>query len=211
MTEIRCIHRHTEATHPNCFKKGLIKRTDWWRNKTIAYLDIETTGFHADIGIMLTWCIKYQNKATIVYGRITKQEIFDGEYDKRIVAELLDELENVDIVVTFYGSGFDIPFLRPRAFYHGFEFFEFGSKYHWDLFFYCRRLFKLTRKSLDNITAFLGIEGKTHLKPRIWAEARYGQKKELDEVLNHNMEDVIILEKLHNRIWSQAKWQRTSL
>lgn len=209
--ELRCVHRHTIDTHPSCFRKGLIKRADWWRNRTIAYLDIETTAFQADIGLILTWCLKYRGDKKIRFGRITKTELFDGTYDRRIVEELLEELNNVDIVVTYYGKGFDLPFLRSRVMGYGMHFPAMHTIIHWDLYYYCKRLFKLTRKSLDRITGFLGIEGKTHLDIRIWAKARYGQKKELDYVMNHNLEDVKILEDLHDKVWDQVQWQRTSI
>ncbi len=211
MIEARCIHRHTVETHPNCFRRGLVKREDWWRGKTIAYLDIETTAFQADIGLMITWSIKYQGDNKIRTGRILKEELFDGRYDKRIVRELLDELQNVDIVVTYYGKGFDAPFLRSRAMWWGFHFPAFNSMVHWDLYYYCKRLFKLTRRSLDNITRFLSIEGKTHLVALEWAEARYGQKAIMDKIMKHNIEDVKILEMLHEKVEDQVKWNRTSI
>ena len=46
----------------------------------------------------------------------------------------------------------------------------------------------------------LGIEGKTHLDGSMWTLAISGNKKALEYVLEHNKYDVIILEKLHNRI-----------
>jgi hypothetical protein len=211
MNEPRCIHRHTENTHPNCFRIGLIKRPDWWRNHRIAYLDIETTAFQADIGVMIHWCLKHQGDDRILESRITKEELFDGRYDRRLVKELLEELNNVDIVITFFGKGFDVPFIRSRAMFYGMKFPSFGTMIHWDLFFYCKRLFRLTRKSLDRITTFLGIEGKTHLQQEDWAEARYGDKAILDKIMIHNREDVKILEMLHEKMEDQVKWQRTSI
>lgn len=209
--ELRCIHRHTAETHPSCFRKGLIKREDWWKDKTIAYLDIEASDLMANWGMMLSWCLKYRDDPKIKEGMITKKEIFDYKFDERILRELLDEMKNVDIVVTYYGTGFDIPFLRTRAIYYGLEFPEFGSMYHWDLFYKVRSKLKTHRKSLEVVTKFYGIEGKTHLEPDMMFKAQYGHKQAMQQLLHHNREDVIILEKLHNLLWSHSKWIRTSI
>ncbi len=209
--ELRCIHRHTIKTHPNCFKKGLIKRDDWWHDKKIAYLDIEASDLNANWGMMLTWCVKYRNDKNIRKGVITKKEIFDCKFDKRIIKELMEELKNVDIVVTYYGTGFDLPFLRTRAIYYDIDFPAFGSIYHWDLYYKVRSKLKTHRKSLEVVTKFFGIEGKTHLEPEMLFKAQYGDKKAMKELVHHNEEDVNILETLHNKLWRHAKWIRKSI
>lgn len=210
MSELRCIHRHTIKTHPNCFRKGLIKY-DWWADKKIAYLDIETSDLKADFGIVLTWCLKFKKDKNIYSGVITKKDIENRIFDKRIVKELLDILEEVDVVVTYYGTNFDIPFLRTRAEKFRLNFPIFGSIFHWDLYFKVKRLFQTHRKSLRVITHFLGIDGKTEIDPDIWFIAQYGDEKALREVLDHNEHDVIILEKLHERIEDYTKWDKRSL
>jgi uncharacterized protein YprB with RNaseH-like and TPR domain len=59
---------------------------------------------------------------------------------------------------------------------------------------------QLTRSSLKTATQFLGIDGKTNLDPRVWRNARYGNKEALKYVLDHNVADVEILEDLHKKI-----------
>lgn len=205
MNEPKCIHRHTIKSHPNCFKKGLI-RYDWWENKKIGFLDIETSGLKADFDFMLTWCIKPLGSDKIAYSIVTKKEIFDGVFDKRVVSELLQELRKYDIIVTYWGTGFDIPFSRARADFFKLDFPKFGEMYHWDLFFHVRRLYATSRKSLEVITKFLGIPGKTKLEYNVWFRARFGDPKAIAEVLDHNKYDVIILEKLYERIKDYSKW-----
>jgi len=465
MIEPKCIHRHSIKSHPNCFKKGLI-RYDWWENKKIGFLDIETSGLKADFDFMLTWCIKPLGSDKIAYSIVTKKEIFDGVFDKRIVNELLQELRKYDIIVTYYGcltpghrilkgdltwvpvetlkvgdellafddklplfngrrqykkavvtgtgrdvretceltlsdgtklvstldhkwlvrcrkgsggdqwqwktaselkpgdrmkrlltvwnadktydagwlagffdgegtinqplkkdrkpgehgfqitatqkegevldkaifclknlgfacsstqydrehpymrainilggkterlrflgsvrplrllknadlcklgafqsnfepvtivsvtpsgkqeiitlgtsagtyiaegfgshnTGFDIPFSRARADFFKLDFPKFGEMCHWDLFFHVRRLYATSRKSLEVITKFLGIPGKTKLEYNVWFRARFGDPKAIAKVLDHNKFDVIILEKLYERIKDYSKW-----
>jgi uncharacterized protein YprB with RNaseH-like and TPR domain len=189
----------------------LIKRDDWWHDKRIAYFDIEASDLTANWGMMLSWCIKYRGDDKIREGVITKKEIFDFKFDKRIFEELMEELKNVDILVTYYGTGFDIPFARTRTLYHGLEFPAYGSMYHWDLFYKVRSKLKTHRKSLEVVTKFYGIEGKTHLEPDMMFKAQYGHPEAMKQLLHHNREDVIILEKLHDLLWSHSKWIRTSI
>jgi uncharacterized protein YprB with RNaseH-like and TPR domain len=210
--EPRCIHRHSIKTHPNCFRRGLIEDPLWWEGKTIGYFDIEVGGsLHADRGLMLAWCIKYKDDENIRSDIINKKELFDYTFDKRIVTSAVKELENIDVLVTYYGKGFDLPYLRSKALFYGIDFPNYGTMFHWDLYYHCKRHFKLGRYSLDNITNYLGISGKTHLDWGMWQLAQYGEPKALEEVLYHCEQDVEILEKLHERIGNFSKWIKTSI
>lgn len=178
---------------------------------TIASLDIETTNFDADAGIMITWALHFPTTNEVKYGLITKREMDEGTFDRRIIRELLEELSKVDVMLTYYGTGFDVPFIRSRVMYWGLQMPTYGSIYHFDLFYAARSLFKLHRKSLDAVTTFLGIAGKTHLNLEIWNKARYGDKKALEYVLEHNRADVEILSLLWERVKPYRKWIRRSL
>jgi uncharacterized protein YprB with RNaseH-like and TPR domain len=211
-TDERCIHRHSKDTHPNCFRRGLLKKLRWYEEQdlSIAFLDIETTGLKANIGFMLSWSLKYRDgplKSDIV----NRDEIFEGKYDKRIVKNLLDELRNVDIIVTYYGTRFDLPYFRSRALYWNFLFPAYGSVFHFDLYYRVRSLLKLHRHSLDAVTRFFGIEGKTPIDISVWNEAQYGNRKALKKVMEHNDADVIILEELFDKLEDYSKWTRRSL
>jgi len=211
MSELRCIHRHGPDTHPNCFRKGLVRRSDWWRNSRIGYLDIETSDLKADFGIMLSWCIKPRGVNKVFRDVITRDQIFNYEFDRAITQSLIDEMNNYDILVTYYGTGFDIPYIKTKGLYWDIPFPPFGTVYHWDLYYYCKRIFKTSRKSLDRITNYLGIKGKTHVDPEHWFKGAYGDKTALKYILDHNVEDVKILEQLHDRVWEYGKWKKTSL
>lgn len=212
MTEsLRCIHRHTIEEHPNCFKKGLIRREDWWHDKKIGYLDIEANELKANWGFMLSWCIKPKDSDEILEDVITKDELFEFSFDKRITKSLIDAMKQFDILVTYYGTGFDIPFIRTRSIYNGISFPEYGSIYHWDLYYKVRSKLQLHSNRLEVATKFFGIEGKTHLEPAQMIRARYGDPDALAWLLHHNREDVIITQRLHDLLWEHSKWIRKSL
>ena len=223
--ELRCYHRHSIETHPNCFVRGEIlydfKDDREWERLTgipwyqypgykIGYFDIETDGLFADFGIMLTWCLK-EKDGKIYSDAVTKKELFDGEMDKRIVKSLLDRMKDYRIVVGYNSDRFDIPFLRARALKHGLDFPGFGELYTWDLYFTARSKLRITRKSLDNVCDFLGIKGKTPIDKEVWRRAKYGDPKALKTVLEHNRGDVKITEELHNRLAFTRKWIRKSV
>jgi uncharacterized protein YprB with RNaseH-like and TPR domain len=69
----------------------------------------------------------------------------------------------------------------------------------------------LSRNSLDNACDYLGIKGKTPIDKNTWRAAKYGDPKALKEVLEHNKGDVVILEKLHNKLEFSRKWIRKSI
>lgn len=214
----RCVHRHTIDEHPSCFKQGRVKEKDnkktkepWYSGKRVAYLDIETSNLYADFGVILSWCLKFRGDDDIQYGLITKEELFDLEFDRRVVKELVNALKDVDILVTYFGKPFDLKYIRSRALYWGIDFPAYGTLFHWDLYYHVKRDFRISSNRLKTITHFLGIDGKTDIDWEVWNKARYGDKKALKEVLAHNKGDVIILEELHDRIGEFSKWIKSSL
>ena len=53
---------------------------------------------------------------------------------------------------------------------------------------------------LGTVADFLGIPGKTALKPEIWVQASFGDKKAIAYIHEHNIADVVILEKVHEKL-----------
>ena len=193
----RCKHRHLYSEHPACFRKEVLEKNG---DIVEGYLDIETTGFEANYHHILTYVIKVKGKDKYYTGRITKADLETGEFDKRVCEKLIDDLSHFDIIYTYYGTGFDIPFMRSRCMCHGLTFPEYGTLQHKDIYYVTKRLLKLNRNSLAAATRFLGIDGKNHVLGKEWMLARIGDKSSLDYVMKHNIIDCDILEKLHERL-----------
>ena len=166
----------------------------------IGYLDIEASNLNANFGIMFSWCIKEQGKEEIEYSIITREELMSGELDKRVVRELVEAMQKYTVIYTYYGSRFDIPFIRTRALMHNIEFPPYGEILHRDLYYLVRSRLKLNRNSLDVACGVLGIEGKTHINWNYWIKGMTGDPESLNYILEHNKYDVIILEKLHEKL-----------
>jgi len=201
----RCKHRHLYCEHPSCFIKEKGKQIK------VGYLDIETSNLKADVGIMLTWAIKTRDKDEHYSGRIKKKEIMEYKFDKRICQELIDALDNYDVIITYYGTGFDIPFMRSRCLFYNLSFPTFGYVKHKDVYYMVKRLLKLHRNSLEAATKFFGIAGKNHVELDIWRKAGFGHKASLDYVYDHNIRDVDILERLHKKLEAYDKGMAKSV
>lgn len=294
--KVRCIHRHDIEHHPNCFKMGRILQVEseemkkrvrteakpvgpykrvvvakepWYQQPgtRVGYFDIETSNFEANAGYMVSYAIKEKGEdGKIFYDELDQKELLDGTFDLRLIKSLLEAFQYFDVIVTYYGTGFDIPFIRTRAEYWyrklredkrvlldkkpvlvlkrelnkvlpdgmsapskirkndlidlildrddellSLEFPVLGELYHWDLYYVIRGKFKFNRNSLGNATEFFGIEGKTHLKPWEWNLVRLADPSIMPIIKEHNIEDVKILEKLHEIVNPYKKWTRKPL
>lgn len=170
----------------------------------IGFFDIEASNLDADFGIILCAAVKEY------HGRVktfVNEEINEGS-DRKIVGQLLEELNQYDILVTFNGAFFDFAWMNSKAIEYGFGRLHADIK-HIDLFFTCRRHLKIHNKSLDSVCSYLGIEGKTHLVGKRWRRAMVGIRADLGYVREHNRQDVIILERLFDRVKSYITTIRT--
>lgn len=223
--DLRCIHRHTLDEHPSCFAKGLIKYEfkddrEWERvtgipwyqypGYRIGYFDIETDNLNADFGTVLSWCVKLKDDK-VTSSVVTKKELFNGTSDKRLVKEFVEEIRKYKIILGYYSTNFDLPFMRAKALHYGLDFPEYGELYHWDLYYTVKSKLKISRKSLDNACDYLNIKGKTPIDKGVWRRAKYGNPLDLAKVLEHNIGDVNILEELHNKLGFTRKWIRRSI
>jgi len=187
-------HRMPYIQHPKCYEREKNKELK------IGYFDIEAGGLNANWDYMLTWCIKTKDKDEYRFGVIDQSEILSYDFDRRIVKELIEALSEYDIIITYYGTKYDIPFIRARALSHKIKFLGFGSVQHKDVYYMVRNKLKIHKNSLDSACALVGIKGKNHIKGNFWMRAKVGDREALEYVLDHNKKDCTILEKLHKML-----------
>jgi uncharacterized protein YprB with RNaseH-like and TPR domain len=170
----------------------------------VGFLDIEASNLDADFGIMLSYCIKIAGSKEILQGVLTKADIETskpGCEDTRIIRQLVKDFEQFDRIVTFFGKGFDVPFIRARAIIDKVKFPNYGSVIHTDVYYIVRSRVKLSSRRLENCCrVLLGKTNKTRINNAYWRGAVRGCKKALDYVLDHNKKDVIDLERLYNKV-----------
>ena len=205
MYNYKCEHRHNGLSHQKCYER--------WKREQVkeGYLDIEVTNLAANFGYVLSWFIKTRGKDEFKYGVVDKKDVDKGDFDKTIIQQCIEALNEYDRVYTYYGTRLDIPYLRTRALYHNLSFPLFGMIKHTDLYYHVKSRLKINSNRLETACRTLGIEGKTHLDGKKWMQASCGNKDALNYVVDHNKWDVIILEKLHERLEDYYKGTNRSI
>lgn len=173
-----------------------LKSRDHWRlfetfRRRTLYLDIETTGLSAREG-HVTVVGLYRD------GRMTSLVRGETLTEDRLHAEL----EQTDLFITFFGSGFDVPYLQAK-----FPRLNF-KKPHFDLCFAARRLgmqggLKLIEQELQiaRETDVQGLDGWEAV--RLWHQWCAGDKAARDLLLRYNEADTKNLEPLASWLYDQ--------
>ena len=174
----------------------LLKSRDHWRlfntfRSRTAFLDIETTGEPSDQGdITVVGIYGHGKMTTLVLGENLNED------------QLSAELAKYDLLVTFFGSGFDLPYIRakfPRvALDHP----------HFDLCFAARRFgYKGGLKHIElefGLHRSTGIEGLSGWDAvRLWQQWCAGDSQARTQLLEYNEADVRNLEPLAEVLYHQ--------
>lgn len=179
--------------------RGVVQERD-----RIGILDIEffSFDFKANRGFILTYVLKEYHKDIWHSAKIDIKDMKNKKIgDKNIVQKLVDDLKKFDIIIGYFSSRCDLPFVRTRAMYHDIVFPFFNTLKQIDLYYFVKFKMSLDRNSLKNATKILHIVGKDSADLNLWMEtAVCGDRKSLDEIFLHNVRDVRITERLYDRI-----------
>lgn len=190
----RCQHRHTYLEHYECYLKEAAPPT------RIAHFDIETSNLKATYGILLCYCLLDHQTGEILHDCITKKDL-NGNLDKRVVSSCVKDLDKFDVVVSYYGTKFDLPFIRTRATIYDIPFPAYGLMKHIDVYYTIRNKMRLHSNRLAvACESLLGSTEKTIIDPNRWVKALQGDKKALDYILEHCKRDVRDLQRLYNKV-----------
>ncbi len=186
--ELALAQDHLELHNPRYFADCLHTRDHWRLFQTFGaralYLDIETTGLSAREGQVTIIGLHRQGRMrTLIQGHSLTREI------------LQEELDQADLLITFFGTVFDIPYLQTC--FKGLR----VSIPHFDLCFAARRVglqggLKRIERELD-ITReadLLQLDGLEAV--RLWHQYRAGDKAALDRLVRYNAADTQNLEPL---------------
>ncbi len=175
------------------FAKTMPGKEHWRAYKqfsgSIAYVDIETTGLSRDSS------------------DITVIGIYDGKKAKTYVKGIdlekaARDLPEYDLLVTFNGARFDLPFIQSE-----FPELEF-DQLHIDLMYplrrigYCGGLKAIERNlGITRTEETTGISGFDAV--RLWYDYKRGNEHALDILLEYNREDIVNLETIIEKIYPQ--------
>ncbi len=179
------------------FQKSLGQQEAWrawpeFRDRCL-YLDIETDGGNTG------------NAVTII-GLYDGQQ-FTGLVKGRDLESFRDLISHASMIVTFFGSGFDVPMLHKR--FKGLLI----DQIHLDLCFALKRLgykggLKKIEQQLgisrgDELTGLNGLDAI-----RLWRDySSLGKEQALDQLIAYNREDVVNLERLAEVAYQGLKKQ----
>ncbi len=186
--EIRTAKKHIQRKDIKYFFKRMDSKDHWhlYENfkEEACFLDIETTGLGNDSELTILGISDFRGRYRVFVKNIN--------FDEKAILKFL---KNFKILITFYGSRFDVPFIRNRYSKLG----RFLDKMvHIDLCFLGHRVgFKGGLKAIEKqigIKREEGIEGLTGFDAvKLWGEYKKGNKKALITLIKYNREDVINL------------------
>lgn len=166
----------------------------------VLLFDIEATNLQADFGVVLCIAWKWHGESKVYHRSITQAPTFakDPTNDKWLIQEFGKVLEQADVAVFHYGMYFDAPYLQTRALYHGMKPLHMPPMV--DTWRICRKRLKLHSNRLASIAALLGVSEKTPLDGPTWVRAMAGNKKAIKYVVDHCLQDVVVLDEVYTRI-----------
>ena len=140
--------------------------------------------------------------------RLTPEQVKTG-YDLDIVVKTIELIQKADVIVTFNGKKFDCKLLNTRALFWGLPPVVYPK--HIDLMQDAKRQFKFPSNSMQNISMYLGQEGKiatggTRLWERCFNWEDYEEcDKALEEMLRYGKQDIVPTRELHHRFMGWSK------
>lgn len=168
---------------------------------SIAYFDIETTGFdkHENI-IMLISLGSFKNENNFRIKQYYAEEKSDEKY---VLEAFMEDLKGYDRWCSYNGKAFDEPFINNRMIINGIENFIAPSE-HVDLYRMIKPYYKqlgLVRCNLKTVEQYIGINRLDKIDGGKSVELymdylRSKSEKLRDVIMLHNYEDVLNLPKI---------------
>lgn len=140
--------------------------------------------------------------------RLTPEQVKSSD-DLLVVVDMIKAIEQADILISYNGISFDKRVLNTRALHHGLPPIRWGK--HYDVMREIKKNFRFPSNSMDNVSNYLGIEGKnTSNHRRLWERCfEYWNYEECEEALKqmlvYGKQDITVLRNLHKRIMGWDK------
>jgi len=140
--------------------------------------------------------------------RLTPEQVKISD-DLMVVVDTIRAIENCDLLVSFNGLKFDKKVLNTRALHHGLPPIRWGKQL--DLMAESKRNFRFPSNSMENISRYLGLEGKIATSSsRLWERCAEYENYEvcdaaLQEMLTYGLQDIEVTRNLHKRLMGWTK------
>lgn len=167
-------------------------------------LDIETSNFKADYGAVLLLCLKPLGEeiVTIRRARDAKADAPDHHLLVRLYDQLDTWCEDGPLcLVSWYGTKFDLRFLRARKVKYRSLRARHPSVYHMDLWATHRKWFGISSNRQATVEAHWGGETtKLQMAPQDWLAAWHGCERSIRKAEERCRGDVTSLEARYREI-----------
>ena len=159
---------------------------------TLATYDIEATGLRGDYGSTLCVSIKPYGKEPYT------MKIAQHGNDQKLVREVKEELEKYDCWLTYYGKGFDQPFLNTRLLKWGLP--PIDKRLHIDLYYVLKYNTLMSRRSMAQYAGLLEChDQKMGVSPNAWSEMGFNMAKQMPTMVSRCESDCKVLEQVYDR------------
>lgn len=122
----------------------------------------------------------------------------DPHDDKHVVGAFYKVLSEADCIIAHNGDKFDLPYLKARMLFHGLPALPPVSSI--DTYKIAKQQLLFNSNRLDYLGKFLGIGGKKHTSKGLWLRALKGERAAIREMLDYNVQDVLLLEKVFYKL-----------
>jgi DNA polymerase III epsilon subunit-like protein len=158
--------------------------------------DLETTGLTAIMGRILTCAFVGLDDAPTVFRLDAKAHKGKNKLDDaKLAVAIRDRLEQADLIVGHNIRLFDIAFLNARLAKAGER--PLNTHFVLDTMWAANRM-RIGSRKLDNLQKFFALsEAKTPLSWETWQLAAQGDARAMDEVVEHNIADVLVTRELY--------------
>lgn len=171
----------------------------------IGYFDIESTDLLPEHGSVLCASVAdaFGEVKTLRRDFTTQSHLMD---DSQLVGDIRDYMnEEFDIVVTWFGRQFDMPFINKRLIVSGQTLYE--PRMHIDGFDLIEK--GSMSRSLDNVSKHYGEQDselhKTPFNKSIWSRANAGDLDAMEYVVDHCEKDVLLLRRTMKHLFPKVK------
>ena len=124
--------------------------------------------------------------------------------DKHMLEMFMKQVELADECVAHNGDKYDIKWLRTRCAYHSIYCPDKIDSY--DTLKKARRQFNFNSNKLDYIAKFFGLGKKMETGGfQLWVDVLQNDKSALDKMVKYCEQDVLVLEKVFNKLYSYSE------
>ena len=154
----------------------------------LTFFDLECASLGPDYGSILVASYKKWHKKPESFVVATPGD------DLIVTSAIVNVLENTKCWVSYFGKGFDVPYLQARSLVHGLP--ALTKQPHVDMYYSLRRTLNLSRGSMAHIASWLKLpEQKMAVSPEVWSKVNV-DRKHLDTLRKRCESDCMVLEKL---------------